>query len=99
MLTRVGASKSYVFFVEIIIKGAVDKVGAVSRANYCCKPATSPTDQASRFPAGATVQQIEDATQGAAAGRDEKRFRAAARRYLPDSPCNIAPGYSCTGKT
>ena len=32
MLTRVGASKSYVFFVEIIIKGAVDRVDAVSRA-------------------------------------------------------------------
>jgi hypothetical protein len=27
MLTRVGASKSYVFFVEIITKGAVDKGG------------------------------------------------------------------------
>ena len=26
-LTRVGASKSYVFFVEIITKGAVDKGG------------------------------------------------------------------------
>ena len=29
-LTRVGASKSYVFFVEIITKGAVDKGGALS---------------------------------------------------------------------
>lgn len=40
------------------------------------------TNQASRFPARATVQQIEDATQRAAAGRDEKRFRAAEKPVL-----------------